>query len=356
MKSGVNPFGHPVLAGVSSDGGSIYVTDVEEDTDPLYRIDVKNRTWAPAGEAYAGGSLITEPATNIAIGYVVNGEDQPIYTFFDPTDQAIWQRVLKAFKGAHVELESMSADRTKILVSVFGNEWGNSYLLIDRKSMKADYYADVYDGIGPDELSKRTLIHYKAADGFDIPAYLTLPKSKPAKGLPLIVLPHGGPFARDMSGFDWWSQAYASRGYAVLQPQFRGSAGFGTAHLAMITSGMAVIGTPDDAIAQIERLQQQSGGFGAFLQLAHNWADFEQTKRSYELMARYVFPRFQDLNRNREASLDWARTNREVFMGEAMMAVGTRLAQHIQEKGSENISPEILANMAAAAAAKPAAE
>jgi limonene 1,2-monooxygenase len=121
---------------------------------------------------------------------------------------------------------------------------------------------------------------------------------------------------------------------------------------AMIASGMAVVGTPDDAIAQIERLQQQSGGFGAFLQLAHNWADFEQTKRSYELMARYVFPKFQELNTNREASIAWAKANREEFIGESMMAVGTRLAQHIQEKGTENISPEILANLAAAAAAK----
>lgn len=114
---------------------------------------------------------------------------------------------------------------------------------------------------------------------------------------------------------------------------------------ALIASGMAVIGTPDDAIAQIERLQSQSGGFGAFLQMAHNWADFDNTKKSYELMARYVFPKFQDLNVNREASLDWARTNRPTFMGQAMMAVGSRVAQHIEKKGTENIRPEILEAM-----------
>ena len=114
---------------------------------------------------------------------------------------------------------------------------------------------------------------------------------------------------------------------------------------ALIASGMAVIGTPDDAVAQIERLQEQSGGFGAFLQMAHNWADFEQTKRSYELMARYVFPKFQQLNDNREASLAWARDNRPTFMGEAMMAVGSRVAQHVEKKGTENIRPEILEAM-----------
>jgi len=114
---------------------------------------------------------------------------------------------------------------------------------------------------------------------------------------------------------------------------------------ALIASGMAVIGTPDDAIAQIDRLQEQSGGFGAFLQMGHNWADFENTKKSYEMMARYVFPKFQNLNSAREESLNWAKDNRETFMGQAMMAVGSRVAQHIEKKGTENIRPEILEAM-----------
>ena len=79
--------------------------------------------------------------------------------------------------------------------------------------------------------------------------------------------------------------------------------------------------------------------------MAHNWADFSETKRSYELMARYVFPEFQGSNSNRDASLEWARSNRDTFMGEARMAVGTRVAQHIQEKGIEDIAPEILKAM-----------
>jgi dipeptidyl aminopeptidase/acylaminoacyl peptidase len=68
---------------------------------------------------------------------------------------------------------------------------------------------------------------YPAGDGLNIPAYLTLPKGRSAKGLPLIVLPHGGPHSRDTFGFDWWAQAMAAQGYAVLQPQFRGSDGLG---------------------------------------------------------------------------------------------------------------------------------
>ena len=113
----------------------------------------------------------------------------------------------------------------------------------------------------------------------------------------------------------------------------------------MIASGLAVIGTPDDAVAQIERLHVQSGGFGCFLQMAHNWADWAQTKRSYELVARCVMPKVQDLNVNRDASYSWVGSNAPVFMDQARAAVGMRIAQHIQEKGVKDIQPEILEAM-----------
>jgi limonene 1,2-monooxygenase len=113
---------------------------------------------------------------------------------------------------------------------------------------------------------------------------------------------------------------------------------------ALIASGL-VIGTPDDAIAQLERLETQSGGYGCFLHMATNWADWAETKRSYELFARHVAPKFQTLNTNREESYARVGANREAAMGQAMMAVGARIAQHVQEKGADNIQPEILAAM-----------
>ena len=84
-----------------------------------------------------------------------------------------------------------------------------------------------YDGIRPSDLNPVRRIDFKAQDGLDIPAYLTTPLGREAKGLPLVVLVHGGPVFRDDLDFDWWAQAIASGGYAVLQPQFRGSSGFG---------------------------------------------------------------------------------------------------------------------------------
>jgi limonene 1,2-monooxygenase len=112
---------------------------------------------------------------------------------------------------------------------------------------------------------------------------------------------------------------------------------------AMIDTGMAVIGTPDDAAARIRQLVEESSGFGAFLFMDHNWAPWDAKKRSYELAARYVFPQFQALNVNRQASMDWVRGNKEEFTTQVRAAVGARIVQHIQEKGVENIRPEIVA-------------
>ena len=84
---------------------------------------------------------------------------------------------------------------------------------------------------------------------------------------------------------------------------------------------LAVIGTPDDMIAHVERLLQGSGGFGAFLELAHNWADFPATKRHFELVQRYVMPHFHGSNMLRRISYDYSHENRELFVGSAAEAV-----------------------------------
>jgi len=101
---------------------------------------------------------------------------------------------------------------------------------------------------------------------------------------------------------------------------------------ALIGSGLAVIGDPSDAIAQLERLEKQSGGYGCFLHMAHNWADWAETKRSYELFARYVMPRFQRTNENREASMQWAAQNRPTFIGAMGNAINAEIQKHVAEQ------------------------
>ena len=103
----------------------------------------------------------------------------------------------------------------------------------------------------------------------------------------------------------------------------------------MIESGSAVIGTPADAVAQIRRLQDKQGEFGCFLQLAHNWADFDNTKKSYELWQRYVMPELTGANRNRDRSLEWTTEHGERLMGGAMKAAMEMFEKHQSEQAAK---------------------
>lgn len=115
---------------------------------------------------------------------------------------------------------------------------------------------------------------------------------------------------------------------------------------AFLATGMAFVGTSDDAVEKINQLKEVSGGFGCFLFMAHNWANFNATKRSYELFARYVAPRFQQLNDNREASQSWVRGHGAEFRPQARAAVVDRVRRHALERGTEHIRPDVAALLA----------
>jgi limonene 1,2-monooxygenase len=100
----------------------------------------------------------------------------------------------------------------------------------------------------------------------------------------------------------------------------------------MNDSGFAVIGTPDDFAAQLERLEKQSGGFGTFLNMAQDWASPQATLDSYSLMAREVFPAFQASADSLTASRDWAAENRPTFMGATTEAIMASFAKHQAEQ------------------------
>jgi len=101
---------------------------------------------------------------------------------------------------------------------------------------------------------------------------------------------------------------------------------------ALNASGFAVIGTVEDAVNQVERLRKQSGGFGTYLLMGHEWADTAATRHSYELIARYVAPQFQGTSATLTASRDWAAANRPEFIGAATTAVTTAFEKHNEEK------------------------
>ncbi len=218
----------PSVLGLSPDGGSLVLDLKQGDSDTEDReISLADGKLSDPIDRYDGlSSLIEDPATHRIIGGVKMGME-PSYVFFDPKDQAAWNAVVKTFPDEDVEPVSWSDDRKRVAVRVTGFVHGVAYAVVDLDQHKAWEIGGAYDGITPNDLAEVRIATYPAKDGTPIHAFLTLPNGRAPKNLPLIVLPHGGPAARDEAGFDWWAQALASRGYAVLQPQFRGSTGFG---------------------------------------------------------------------------------------------------------------------------------
>lgn len=210
----------------------VYVKDNSgRDTDVLRPYDLLNRK---AGKAlyshpeYDIGHLILSPLpkedTKI-IGYTVNGpSEEQIYTDdrFSKIQQNL-ESVLGA--GSQHEIYSVSDDLGMVVIYSHGpTQPGTYYLLVGGRSMVP--LGERYPQLTTEALSPVKFIHYKARDGLEIPAFLTIPKAGKAP-YPTIIMPHGGPWARDRLDWDQWAQFLANRGYMVLQPQYRGSMGFG---------------------------------------------------------------------------------------------------------------------------------
>ena len=220
VASGTAAIDTPDMLGFSADGSAIIV-DFIVNGDPKWRpLNLSDNTWGPP---LAKGASFARTIPDRKTGRIIGGiEDvgSSEYVFFDNELQAHWNAVLRAFPDERVELESHSDDFSRFVLKIFGPKHGYVYALYDWYNHHATILGRVYDEVtAPAEMKA---ISYPAADGLAIPAFLTLPAGS-GKDLPLIVLPHGGPAAADTLEFDWWSQALAAQGYAVLQPNFRGS-------------------------------------------------------------------------------------------------------------------------------------
>ena len=129
--------------------------------------------------------------------------------------------------GKEINFGSRSKDENIWIVNASSDtEPGETYLW-NRKAQTLELQYRIREELPRASLSERKPYHFKSSDGLEIPAYLTLPKGLPTKNLPLIVLPHGGPWGRDSFGYDTFAQFLSNRGYAVLQPNFRASTGYG---------------------------------------------------------------------------------------------------------------------------------
>jgi dipeptidyl aminopeptidase/acylaminoacyl peptidase len=163
---------------------------------------------------------------------IVHTEDRDSYEWLDPEIGDLHASVSRTFKDKQVSLVTWSKDRGKVIVRVEAADAPPVWYLYDKALKSVSPIGEAYPELKGVALGSRVWIDYKAADGVTIPAYVTYPPgvtAQAASKLPLIVMPHHGPGLRDEPGFDWWAQFLATRGYVVLQPQFRGSGGFGSA-------------------------------------------------------------------------------------------------------------------------------
>lgn len=182
------------------------------ESDPLNRVDF-------------GGAVFSDVSDEII--YTAYTDEKTRRYWKDKKFEADFKFLQSKLPNKEIGFGSSTSDERIWLVTAYSDtEPGETYLFNrDTKDLKLQY--KIREKLNRADLAPMKPITYKSSDGLEIPAYLTLPKGVPAKNLPLIVNPHGGPWARDAWGYNSYAQFMANRGYAVLQMNFRGSTGFG---------------------------------------------------------------------------------------------------------------------------------
>jgi dipeptidyl aminopeptidase/acylaminoacyl peptidase len=246
------------LLGLSGDGRSVLIaSDRGSDKFKIWSLPLEGGELTVYYEhpEYDVTSIVTDRFSGVPTGFVIGGPEPQVH-WIDPKIEAIQKAVSKAFPGHDTAVFDRSEDYKRIVARVEGASKPAVYYLIDFGKGSADIIGESYPALAEAKLGEVEFMSYPSPDGIAIPAYLTLPPAREPKNLPLVVFPHGGPYARDYAEFDWWTQFLATRGYAVLQPQFRGSTGFG-ADLYRAGHRQWGRGMQDDITAGVHRLVEQ---------------------------------------------------------------------------------------------------
>ncbi len=196
----------------------LVLLDTESGKEQIIESDPKNRV-------DLGGVFFSDVTGDIL--FTSYNDERPRRRFSDKNFETEYKRLQNRLPGAEIEFNNSTRDEQTWLITAESDTEPGATYLYDRRRKKLALQYRIYARLPREHLARRTAIHYKSSDGLEIPAYLTLPKGAAAKNLPVIVFPHGGPWARDNWGYEQFSQFLANRGYAVLQPNFRGSTGYG---------------------------------------------------------------------------------------------------------------------------------
>lgn len=213
---------------VSDTDRGIVVTNAETGRFAVYDYDFATDT--------RGAALFEHPEVDVTLPIIGPGDrlqgvayedDRPRVHWIDPELARIQRSIDRNVPDKTNLILGQSADGNRLLIWSGGADDPGEYYLFDRAQRRMDGFARPYQELGDDNLAAVRPIRYRSRDGLEIRGYLTLPRDRGEQGLPLVVMPHGGPFARDSWDYNPWVQFLANRGYAVLQPNFRGSTGYG---------------------------------------------------------------------------------------------------------------------------------
>lgn len=268
---------------IHKDGARFYAVSNKGDTDLIRLVLVDLATGAeapveadPEKRVDFGGAIFSEVTEDlIATRY----EDERVrYYFRDKAFEADYRALAARLGNRDLGLGSTTADEQRWIVSAFGDtEPGETYLF-DRRTGQPTLQYRIREKLPREYLAPMKAITYKSSDGLAIPAFLTLPKGVRPRNLPLMVVPHGGPWGRDSWGYSSFAQFLANRGYAVLQPNFRASTGYGKAFLNAgnlqwgdkmqddITWGVKHL--VSEGIADPKRVGIMGGSYGGYATLA----------------------------------------------------------------------------------------
>jgi dienelactone hydrolase len=233
------------------------------ESDPLKKVDF-------------GGAVFSEATDELAI---TTYEDDRVRRYFkDKGFEADFKWLTGKLPGKELSRTSSTLDEQLWLVNATSDtEPGEAYLF-ERKTHKLTLQYRVREKLPRESLAEMKSIRYKSSDGLEIPAYITLPKGIPGKSLPTIIFPHGGPWGRDVWGYNGYAQFFANRGYAVLSMNFRGSTGYGKKFLDAgnkqwgrkmqddVTWGVKYL--VDEGIADPKRVGIFGGSYGGYATLA----------------------------------------------------------------------------------------
>lgn len=218
------------LIAPSGDGSGVWFAELVDDDlirGSLFDLqtgEIQSSLVAPDG--FDLGGFVTDWRNGEVIAATWTGRRQQ-FTWFDEEFGQLHQQISELFPDSDVSLSSWDRDANRFVITVSGGQTSTDYYLLDRSSGELSFLQTQYPEVPQDRIHPVTTVDYRSSDGLSLWGYMTHPVDRPLENLPMVVLPHGGPQARDSYGFDFWAQPLAEMGYLVFQPQFRGSDGQG---------------------------------------------------------------------------------------------------------------------------------